>query len=115
MIQIVREMPLDARLKLCSICNSDLHDKPGGGHEPAVDTGIYIEFEGRLVICASCWGEGARLLGWAPPDRLKLAETLLQHAALKAQAQEALILQQKTRLDAIDVLIRTQPDPESVP
>lgn len=50
---------------LCGAAPRKNRDWPDG--EPIVHTGKYIEMEGFLHICGSCWTEGARLLGWLPP------------------------------------------------
>lgn len=62
--QLLPEFPPNTRAgNVCSICGSDLRQFRTGGHERALDTGIWIDAEGRFVICESCVIEAADLLG----------------------------------------------------
>lgn len=54
---------------VCYVCKSTLRPYTDGreGHEPAVDSGVHIEYEGWLAFCETCIVEAAALIGQMTP------------------------------------------------
>lgn len=101
---------------VCYLCGAS--PRP---NEPIVHTGKYIEMEGFLHICAGCWGEGARLLGWLPPN--EVAERDTRNGQLRAdnetlQDQIAEVTEKNRLLTSgfLDEVVAavTPPEPEKV-
>lgn len=64
--QILPEYPIGTIGNSCIKCHSDLRPRSGNradGHEQALDTGVSIDFEGRVVFCETCIIEIATQLG----------------------------------------------------
>jgi hypothetical protein len=84
-----------ARYQKCSICGSGLRPlwagDPTSATERAIDTGIFIDFEGQFEICEHCGVEIARLVGYIAPT--ELAEVLDENEQLR----EALHTEQAAR------------------
>lgn len=73
--QLCPEFPPNTRLgSVCSVCGSDLRPRRTGGHERALDTGIWIDQEGRFVICESCVREAAALIDLIDPGAQQAAQ-----------------------------------------
>lgn len=53
----------------CYRCHTDRRDLPGGGREKVLDLGVWIEVEGKLLICQTCGDEIATALGYVPPAK----------------------------------------------
>lgn len=67
--QILPEYPNGTIGNTCLVCNSILRPRTGNkadGHEYALSTGVFIDFEGFVVICESCITEVAHMLGFLP-------------------------------------------------
>jgi hypothetical protein len=62
-LQIVPAIPADAIGAVCYFHGSE----PIG--EGVLDTGIFIDFEGRIAICRACVLEAASLYGAASPEK----------------------------------------------
>lgn len=62
-ITLIDEYPWQPGMNpTCYLCNASKQPETTILH-----TGQFIEFEGFLLICSNCWGDGARLLGWTDP------------------------------------------------
>lgn len=90
--QVLPEIPLDAPGGVCYACGSALRTVNAGTarHERALDTGHWIDFEGRLVFCESCIVQWAAALGMLPAQ---------QAHALQGQLNrlESLLLDERSR------------------
>lgn len=76
--KVLDAMPKLAANRACYTCGS-------GSRKHYVDLGIVIEYEGAVVLCTTCVGQLAALLGWiTPKDAEKLEKAV---AALEAQVE----------------------------
>lgn len=67
--QVLPEYPNATIGNTCLVCNSDLRPRSqnkADGKEYALSTGVFIDFEGLVVICESCITEAAHLLKFVP-------------------------------------------------
>jgi len=75
---------------LCRASRRTVHDVAGGRPEAILDAGVSIDFEGVLVICETCFREGAQLIGLVDAaDRDNAVAAMAQAVARAAEAEAA--------------------------
>ena len=88
MFNVINEIPLDTRNHVCANCGIDAPRviPTTRARERIVDLGIFIEFEGRIVLCETCVVSLADELGMIRADRHAEALRQVGHAAREIAA-----------------------------
>lgn len=89
-LTIVDDYPLGtARGNTCYVCGAGVrHLQAENRRERIVDLNRHIDFEGHLLVCETCWVEGARMLGMS--DDGQAAQFQTSAMQLEAELAETL-------------------------